>query len=175
MDAKNLINKYKNIVINLIILLLAVRFAVGLYKKHAKNIALLSGRKDTEIKNNQVLAGISQLQDELKVYKAFVNNKDIALSIPTLTNIAEGSSVKIISVKPQPEQGYPLHIKYPFDLRVEANNYHALGKFISVLESHPDIYNVESVKIAPQTGSKKQGEAVTLVVDLRISTILLKN
>lgn len=175
MDVKDLINKYKNIVLNLVILLLAVYFAAGFYKKHTDITALLIERKNTEIKNNQVLANIGQAQEKLKVYKTFVNNKDISLSIPTLTNIAGSSSVKIVSVKPQAEQGYPLYIKYPFDLKVEANNYHVLGKFISNLESHPNIYNVESVRITPQANQQKQREGITLFVDLRISTISLKN
>ncbi|MFA5411317.1 MAG: type 4a pilus biogenesis protein PilO [Candidatus Omnitrophota bacterium] len=175
MDAKTLINKYKNVVLNLIVLLIAVRFAVVFYKKQAAATAMLTEKKTIETKNNQVLANIAQLQETLKVYKSFANNKDISLSIPALTDIAATSSVKIISIKPLPEQGYPLYTKYPFDLKVEANNYHVLGRFISTLESHANIYNVESARIMPEARQQRESGGITLAVDLRISTILLKN
>jgi len=175
MNTVNFLNKYKNSVFNVGIVLVAVFVAAKIYGFiESKKIATEETRV-MEQKKNEVLGEISGLEGRLAMYKNYLNKKDLSASINTIGNIARESSAKIISVKPTPEESYTAYIgKYPFDLILEVDNYHSLGKFISRLESHPDVYAVEVFSISPQR--KKVGEEVEskLIVNVRVSTFLFK-
>lgn len=176
MNLINLISKYKNKILNILIIIVALFFANRIYINQTKNINSLSEKKDAELKRKELLEDISQAEKKIGSYKSVINNKDISLVINTLRNIARDSFVKIVSIKPQTEQDYPVYTKHSFNLVITAGDYHRIGQFMSRIESHPDIYIVENISIRPIPRAEMRGEGRIdkLTVNLRLSTILLK-
>ena len=175
MDLIGLIDKYKNWVVNILICIVAFFIIKAIYTNQTENIARLNKAKEEESRKNEKLADISQLEKKINAFKKTINNKQISSVINTLGNLAKESSVRITSIKPAREQDYPLYIKYPFDLTIEADNYHLIGKFMSRLEKHPDVYIVETATLRPETQTQQEGGSSKLIADLKISTILLKD
>lgn len=176
MNLINLISKYKNKILNILIIIVALFFANRIYINQTKNINSLSEKKDAELKRKELLEDISQAEKKIGSYKSVINNKDISSVINTLRNIARDSSVRIVSIRPQIERDYPVYTKYPLDLVITAGDYHRIGEFMSRIESHPDIYIVENISIRPNLEAEMRGKDRTdkLTVNLRLSTILLK-
>jgi len=175
MEINELLTKHKNKIINIIALIVAAYIALALYSKQAKDLSMLLAKKDIEIKKNEVLGSIGKWDETIKAYKGQINNKDVSLLIDTLSNIAKASSAKILSIRPIEESSSQYYMRYPFGLKVLVDDYHALGKFISNLESDPDIFNVEVANARTQSEGQGEEERVQLVVELRISTILVKH
>jgi hypothetical protein len=167
------LHQHKSKLINAAIVILALLVAYNIYQKQRKDINSLIQKKETEIKKNAVLADIQQLEKKILSYKKFVNNKDISVVMNTVSEIAKLFSINVISIRPETRQENPLYVRHFFTLKLEIHNYHALGKFVSGLESHHDLYSVERLEMRPQYsyGGEKKG----LYADLTISTILLKD
>lgn len=163
------LNKYKNKLFNIAVIILALIFTSNIYKKQTRDIEALKGTRDVEIKKNKTLDSISQLEKKINAYKNLFSKKDASLVINTTGNIAKELGIRIVSIKPGAEQRYPDYIKLPFDLVVNTSGYHALGKFISKLESCQYVYSIEVVNIRfeSQTGE--------LTVNLKLSNIVSTN
>ena len=172
MDLKPLILKNKNKVVNLGVLLLSGYVALMIYQSQNAKVVNLSNAKEMEIKKNEVLTEISQQQAIFNNYKSFVNAKDAAQLSDAISNIAAAANAKIVSFRPMTEENFPVYSRFPFDIRVETNDYHSLGRFIGSLESHQYLYDVESLKITAQPPDKGK---VRLVADLKISSILIRD
>lgn len=170
MFSKDTLGKYKSNIANLAVIIIFVVISINVYKNQTKNTASLNERKDTETKKNKVMEEIVQLQKNIDDLTNLVNSKDIYATINNLNNMAREFSVKISAIKPITEQDFILYTKYPFELTVEADNYHQIGKFISKIESNPNIYIVESLSMHPQADN--QPGVVT--ASLKISTVLFK-
>ncbi len=171
---ENLINKYKNRILNVAIIAVALLTAYNIYKDQSKIIQKLESNRQKEVEKNEILGKISKLDKKFRSYKSFMNKKDVSLIIDNLGSIAELSGAKIISIKPDPEQTYPLYIKYAFNLGVAVGSYNTLGKFINKLEKSDDVYVVEGLGIFPE-GSGKEGENKGLTVNMRVSTFILRD
>lgn len=169
MDLARLISRYKNLVFNLALIILALMVAGNISRKQAKGLELLKEKKEAELKKNKVLGNIQQLETGLVAYKKLLTKQDADLVINTVSSLARESGVKIVSLKPAPEQRNPEYIKFPLDLAVTSANYHALGKFISKLESNKDIYKVEALEIKPV------GENQELSANLVVTSIAFVN
>lgn len=166
MDLTEAINKHKNRIFNIAVIILTVFIASNIYKKQGREVELLNAKKDAGTKKNSVLESISQLNNRINSYKNLLAKKDANLVINTISNIAKALGIKIVSVKPAMEQRFADYTKYPFDLMVSAPNYHALGKFISGLESYNDIYFIEAFNISFEKTTKE------LNITLRISSAI---
>lgn len=166
MGLTGFINKYKNKIFNIAVLLLVLIFAYRvIYKKQVQEIQSLNETKVTEAKKNEVLEDISRLEKRIDAYKNLLPRKDASLILNTISNIAKESGITIASIKPMVEENYPDYIKSPFSLTLVTSSYHALGKFLSQVESLQDVYIVDAVQIQP---SGKTGE---LSVNLKLSSI----
>jgi len=163
------LNKYKNKIFNIAVIILALIFASNIYKKQARDIEALKGMRDVEIKKNKALDSISQLEKKINAYKNLFTKKDASLVINTTGNIAKELGIRIVSIRPGAEQRYPDYIKLPFDLVVSSFSYHTLGKFISKLESCQYVYVIEvvDIKFESQTGE--------LRVNLKLNNIVTTN
>jgi len=168
------LERWKNKIVNLGLVILALVIASNIYKAQTKEIDALSQRKDSETKKISLLKEIAQWEGRLSASKNFINNKEISSVMNTVSDIAESASVRITSIKPAGIVDYSLYTKYPYSLTVLVDGYHTLGKFISKLESHADIYSVDSAIIRRQT-TKQDGKTYKMAVDLVISTVLMKN
>lgn len=162
----------KNKILNLGIFILALIIAYQIYKVQNRTLESTKQDKESEINKNTVLSKIAQFEKDLNLYKRSLGKKDTSLIISTLSNIAKDSGIEIVSLMPNPEQAYPEYIKYPFKLTVRADNYHVLGRFVSKVESHADVYIVESVEIRAVAQLKKE-KLVDVV--LEISSVSFKD
>ncbi len=177
MELPNFMKPDKNKIFNLAIIIVALLIAQKIYKAQNKTMQALSEKEAIEIKKNEVLTNIEQLEGKAKLYKDLFNKKDISSTINVLGNLAEEAGVKIISLRPLAEETHPLYVEYGFSLAVSADNYHLLGKFISKVESHPDVYIIKEATIRQETERTKgsAAEKEKILMDLKISTPLLKD
>lgn len=173
MDVEGSINKYKNIIANVVVLAVALFIAVKIYNIQMQKIAVIKGQAETEQKKNKVLKNIDELGNKVKAYTDSINNKDLSSILSTLGELARASGVEITSIRPAGEEDQEAFIKYPYELRLMADNYHNIGKYIADLESHRDIFLIESVNMASEPGAQSS-DLKRINVDLRVSTILLK-
>jgi len=169
MDLTGLIDKHKNKILNIVVIILALIIAGNIYKKQLKETELLKREKDGEIKKNTLLNNITQLEKRINAYKNLLAKRDTGLVINTISNIAKESGVKITSLKPGYEQRYPEYIKFGFDLMIATASYHTLGTFISAVESLRDVYMIDSLDIRYEGGTKG------LAVNLKLSTVQFTN
>jgi len=169
------INRYKNRILNVAIIVVSLFTAYNIYKDQAKAIQILNGNKQKEIEKNEILGNISKVDKKIRTYKAFMNKKDVSLIIDNLGKIAENSNTKLLSIKPDPEQIYPLYVKYAFNLGLVVDNYNTLGKFINKLEKSDDVYVIETLGVFAEHSSSKEAEMKGLIVNMRVSTFLLRD
>jgi len=170
------INRYKNRILNIVILVIASIIAKNIYTSQALKVTVLQQKKETEIKKNEVLAGITNLEKKISSYKNFINKKEISSVVNIISNFAQETGAKISSVKPQSEIEETDYIVYPFVLAVSVKDYHSLGRFISKLESSADIYNVEVINVRSRSGRyyAQSDQSEGLDVSLTVNTVLLK-
>jgi Tfp pilus assembly protein PilO len=169
MNLTDFINKRKNLIFNIALVLGAVFIAYNfIYTRHLRDLASLKQQKETEIKKNAVLEEISKLEKRLNAYKNFLVKKDTGLVIGTLSDMAKATGLEISSIRPETEQKFLTYTKVPFSLEMYADNYHALGEFISKVENSPDIYTLEDINI------RTQGQGNKLSVNLKVNKIFFK-
>lgn len=173
MELSSSLSKNKNIVLNVVIILVAVYIASGVYKTQNEELNRTLQEKDNETKKNEVMKNIGELENTYAAYKDFLNKKDVNTMIDTFSSMAAAAGVKIVSVKPLPEKTLPTYTEYPFDIKVEAKDYNSLGKFVSSLESSNDIFQLGWFKIRPVQDPKKERSFV-LNADVKVTTFLVK-
>jgi len=167
----------KNNIVNIVIILVALLVLINIYKVQANNIKLLKEKIDKEKKKNVLLQDIVKTEEMMGSYKIEINRKDISSVINTLGIIANKSGVKISSVKPSTTEDFPVYIKYNFELRCETNSYHAIGKFISNLESYLDVFFINKLNIRREAVSRDSGQSeqrIKFNIDLSLNTIVIK-
>jgi Tfp pilus assembly protein PilO len=169
MDLAGAFSKYKNIFINIGVILLSLLIAFNfVYKKQQAELAALQEKKQTEEKKNVILDNISLLEKKIDAYTMLLAKKDSGSVISSINEMAKSSGVKIVAIRPGQEQQSTDYIKTSFDLTLQVDSYHALGRFISRLESYGDVYVVDSVEM------RSDYQAKGLSVNLRISSIAYK-
>jgi len=166
MELTEMGGKNKNLAVNLVIILLAGIIAFNfIYKKQDKQLQGLNAKKELETKKNAVLANISILEKKVESFKKLLPAKDAGIVINSIGNIAREMGVKIASIRPAGEQKTQDYLKASYDVNVTCPTYHALGKFVSRLESYQDTYIVDSVSISYQDQTKE------IIANLKVSTI----
>jgi Tfp pilus assembly protein PilO len=176
MDIISIINKHKNKVLNILVIFVALIIALNIYKGQVKAIKSLENQKDMETKKNEILGTLSGLEKNINSYKDFFTKKDISSLVNMLTNIAAESNIKVIAIKPLKEQNYAAYVKYPFDLVISAASYHQLGKFISKIESFPEVfYTVESMNMRSISEKAKIEQGERISAGLVVSTVFYKD
>jgi len=166
--------------IGIILFTLSITFII--YRIQTKQIESLYVNKDTELKKNDVLNEIRRSEKAFKLYKNILSPKEASLVTNTISGIARGSNVRLISIKPDREENQPLYIKTHFILVIGADNYHAIGKFISSIENHSDVYFIDTISIRSQEESRTPDKELTevskptdkLIVNLILSIIAFK-
>lgn len=173
MEMQEIMEKYKNQLLNAIVILLALFVAFKIYSNQAQNVANIKAQKDNETKKLGIFKEIQESQEKLKIYKDYINQKDLSSVINIVTDIAKQASVDIISVRPAQEDPKEFYTRYPLNVIVAAENYHNLADFIAKLESDPSIFSVEELRVV--TSSLSEDGSETLKADLRVSTVLSKD
>ncbi len=180
MDISQIINRFKNRILSIIIFAIFLIVAYNIYKAHTKTMVSLNQKKEykqvyPELEENKdsILKEISALDARHAKLKNFINTKDVELIINKLGSIAKQSSVKIISIKPEEQFNATAYSTYPFRLSISSTDYHNVGKFVRNLENSPDVYFVDDLTL--RSVSTPDGRDTKLEVDLIISTILIKD
>lgn len=168
-------SRYKNMILSAAIIIFALIISWNIYKVQNKLVVSLKAEKAKEMKKNTILGNINQLDKRLTSYKNFLNKKDISLVIDNIGNIAKDANVKIASIKPEPEQVFPLYIKFTFSLKINVNDYLSLGNFISKLENSYDVYMIENLSVIPAREGSEETSIKNLSVFLKMSTFLFKD
>lgn len=162
-------SKYKNIGLNLAVIVLALIVSANIYKRQVKQMQALKADKEMEIKKNAVFQNIGKLEEKLDAYKNLLARKDTNKIMNDINNLAKESDVKIVSIKPAQEKAEQDYIKLPLELVLSVPDYHVLGKFISKLESYTDVYVIESLEINSESQKNE------LTANLRLITIIYKD
>jgi Tfp pilus assembly protein PilO len=167
MNLTDTVNKNKNMIINLAIVIVAAVFAFNIHKAQTLNTKNLKAQKEIEEKKNVILVDINKLAKEYSDYNNLLGVNDIPTLINNIGEIAKGSGIKIVSIKPIARQSQALFIKSPFDLTISAESYHSIGLFVSKLESSPNIYMIDYIDIK----SAKDGAKQILNASIRVSAL----
>jgi Tfp pilus assembly protein PilO len=173
MDINYIIN-YRNKAVSVIIILLAFIVGYNIYKQQADVIESLKQAKETEVKKLTTLGGIDELEKRVKLYRDFVNRKDPLSLIKAFNKIAREVGVNIASLKPEQSQDFPMYLKYPYSLTVTAKSFSLLGKFISRLESSPDIFIIDSAVIRTIGTVAENSTTDSLSLSLVVNTVIFK-
>lgn len=173
MDINDIIS-YRNKGVNIVIIIVAIAVGLNMYNKQVAIIESLKQAKDMEIKKSTSLGGISELEKRVKLYKDFVSKKDPLTLIKTFNKLARSIEVNIASLKPNKLQDFPMYVRYPYSITVTSRSYYQMGKFISILESSPDVFIINSaiVRSIRQVGEDSVNDCLSM--DLVVSTIIFK-
>lgn len=173
MDLLGSTKEHKNRVINIGIVLAAIFIAFKIYSSQEVEITLLNQAKEEEKNKNDILTEIEKKDKVLQGYSNFINQKDRNSILNNISDIARLSSVELVSIRPINEEDVSFYSKLNYDLRLSSDSYHNIGKFISLLESAPDIFLVEKMTINQQITQSGEKRREKINVDLRISTIFM--
>ena len=178
MEVTDFISRYKNkfLNINIVIIIVALIIANNIYKRQTNIIGSLKQNKDAEIKKNEILGSIAQLEKKINAYKDFLNiNKgDKSLIMSTINDIAKDSDVKIVSFRPESEIDYYAYVKYPIFLVINAKDYNQIGRFMSKIENSSYVYMVDNLNIRPNSQEEKKDGTENFTIELILSTIWFK-
>jgi len=172
MDINEIFEKNKNIILNLGVVVLALFIALQIYNGINEKINSLTRQKDTELKKNEASVEIASFEKKIDAYKKVLVKRDLGSVMDAVSAVAKQYAIKVLSIKPDQEEAGPDYIKSSFSLVIIAPDYHALGNFVSRIESYEDIYFVDEVNIgSPDTRGAVREVGTGLKVDLKISTI----
>lgn len=156
--------KFKENLLNVVILVLAVIIAFKIYQSKVIEINNLKNQKEMETNKNSVLAEISIVEKEIAFLTEKINNKSLASLLDKVSDFAKNSSVKISKITPQKESVMGAYTKYSYELSLSAGSYHNIGNFVSMLENSPDIYRFDNLVINGKTADGSDSVTATLTV-----------
>ncbi len=163
------IKKYKNQIVNIFIIILALIISQSIYKNQDKEIRLLNAQKELEISKNEVTQQINSLEKRNNGYKSLLAKRDPDSIIRAVSNIANELGIKIVSIRPEGQVKYKLFTKWPFVISFVTPSYHDLGSFVSRLESTGEVFIIENI-----TATRNYKES-KLSVNLTFSFVTLED
>lgn len=168
--------EYKDQIVNVIVISAALLLASQIYNAQNKSAKAILAQKDEKIKKNEILAEIDKSAKEIDAYRKVFSKKDMSSVIDAINTVIRESGIRSLSIRPESEQNYGQYIlKRSLSLAITADNYHAIGKFISRLESHADIYHVESINIKIPSERQEGTRAYKLEANLKINNFSFKD
>ena len=165
---------FGNNLANIIVIIIAIFAAIGIYQADTRNIAVMQDKLNSGRQKNELLLRLDSLNKNIKALKSPLTGRDISLTIPSIKDIAQNSAVRIISLKPQAERDFPLYVKYVFELVVAADDFHSMGRFMADIENSPDFYFVEQLSMSIPDKSSSEDQKRELVANLYIVRVELK-
>ncbi len=171
----------KNKALNFLIIAIAIIAALFIYANFAKKAASLKNQKEAELKKNELAVNISSLEKQVNKYKESLNKKDIGKLINLINSKAQEAGLRMLSLKPLAMEETAGYSKYSFEISLSSSSYGAIGKFVSGLESSPEVFMVEEISIRSLSGSQESSRAPgdtakkdRVAAELKISTIIIK-
>lgn len=169
MDLSDFINKGKNQIISIGILILSLVIASNIYKGKVEEVENLKSQIAEENKKNEALIVINRLAEDLTSYEKLLAKRDANLSMSDITTLARDEGVKIIAIKPSGQEEASEYVKLVFELSVTAPDYDSLASFINKLEFFESVYMVDRLDIdSPSYNNDKE-----LKAKLRVSAVAI--
>jgi len=166
---KMLVRMAKKNFLSLVIVGGCIMFAMNTYKEKQAEIDGVIQSKELELKKNEVLQEISLLDKNYNQLKAKINNKDKANSaiMFSLSTLAKDAGIKVTYIRPVGEEKTAVFSRSVFEVALSSQDYHKIGKFVSAIESAPELFTVEDLEL---TG----GAEDSLSARLTVSTVMVK-
>jgi len=168
MDASVFLQKNKNAILNVGIIILALIISIRIYQSQDAAMEALKRQKKSEAQNNEVFKNLASLDNKVNVYKRTLKIRSSGEVMNTISDVAKRLGLKIDSIRPLGETAGDDYIRMPVSVLMRAKNFNQVGKFMSRLESHPAFFIVDSFSIAP-------GEGSGLALNLTVSIIRVAN
>lgn len=165
MDLSKQIDKIKNNILSVVIIIIAFMVAKNIYLKQAGQLQEVTKERDMRRSQNQVLDSLSMLEKKVIYCRNNFAKKDASSIVNNISGLARESGIKIVSIKPEPEQRYSDYTKLPFSLVINASSYHALGRFVSNVEGYKDVYIIENIDIR-EAKTDNKADKVTAVLTI---------
>ncbi|MDD4982040.1 MAG: type 4a pilus biogenesis protein PilO [Candidatus Omnitrophota bacterium] len=163
------INKGKNQIASIGVLILSLIIAFNIYKGKVAEVENLKSQIAEENKKNETLTVINKLSEDLSSYEKLLARRDTNLSMSDITNLASEEGVKVIAIKPSGQEETSEYVKLVFELSVTASDYDSLAGFVNKLESFESVYMVDSLSIdSPSYNNDKE-----LKASLRVSAVAM--
>ena len=171
-----------NQIISLVILVAVFLIALKIFQSQGKKNAQIRLIQNEQKKKNEILLRIADQKKKNELYRETFRPRDKREIINRITNLAKAAGVRINSLKPQEEHSRSrkaiskIYNEMFFNLAIEVDSYHQLGKFISSLESDPMMFMVGSLWIGRDLVSSSDWVSPfkRLRVDLVIMEIFFK-
>lgn len=172
MDINEVFEKNKNNILNIGVIVLSLFVAFQIYNGINEKTDALAQQKSNELKKNEAATEIAAFEKKINGYKKVLVKKDLGAVMDSISEIAKQCEVKVVSIKPEGEESSTDYIRSSFALTINAPNYHALGNFISRIESYQDIYFIDELSMG-SAGFRGAAEDIGsgLKINLKISTI----
>ena len=164
-----LVNKHKNKIFNLVVVIIAIIIAFNIYKKQLEKIDSLKANIVEEEKKNRILDSIERSGARIDSYRRLLAKKETGSSMNDINNIARDSGIRIISIKPAGEDSFSDYIKYNYDLTISALDYDSLAQFVNALEVYRSVYIIDVLEVRAPSYSKDK----ELTANLRVSSVAM--
>ncbi len=164
----------KNKIVYIIFIGVCLLVARNIFMEGQKEVKKLTQRQDLEEKKNSVLNEIGLSEKKLTGYKKHLNIKDAAGVLESITNLAKSAGVKINSMKPQIQKDYPLFTYLSYDMNINSDKFHKIGRFIVLLENDPYMYFIENLGISNKNIIESSGASIKVNADITVGTLLIK-
>jgi Tfp pilus assembly protein PilO len=149
----------KNIT-SIIIIAVCILISFSMYQHQTRREEALKGVRDSELGKNRLFSEYSALQSSAQEFKKSLVHKDASGDLRVINELARLTGIIIVEIKPEKEAVSQKYKTYPYEIVVAADSYHLIGRFVSMLESHPDKFFVDSIKItSPADTSNKNEDA----------------
>jgi len=161
------IDKYKDKLINAVIIIVALIFATNIYKDYAAKINTMKSKISEAAKKNEELEKISQMDRKINAFRGLLTEKEKGVVISSITDIAKATGVDLLSVKPSDKEVGDDYVKDLFDVAINAPNYNILAKFVNAVETYKNFYIIEGITVVPQ----EKNDKMILTVNLHLSSV----
>lgn len=165
MDASVFLQRNKNAILNLAIVILVLIISIKIYYSQDAQITALKMQKEKEIENSKVFNRLTALNNKINVYKRSLKITNAGEVMNTISEAAKSAGLKIDAIRPLGQAVGDDYIKLPVSVNLRTKNFDQIGKFMSKLENHPVFFTIDSFRIS------HNGEGKELTLDLTASVI----
>jgi Tfp pilus assembly protein PilO len=160
--------------VNLIVIILALVISSNIYSRQSRISTVVKNKVDLETKRNDLMSQLEKTEKKILSYRDTLQEKDISLVINKISHIAHDSGLKILMIKPEKERDSGSHLLLYANLTVLAESYHKIGEFVSKLETSPELYKIDYIKIELNERGRPGEENFNLLANITITVIIFK-
>jgi len=165
MDVMTLIQKNKNTVLSIVIVVIALFISLKIYQNQDKEIENLKKKAQAEEKSNQIFGTLVTLDDKINIYKRSLKIKTTSEVMNRVSEIVKESGLKLESIRPLSESLNEDFVRFSVSASLRTKDFNQLGEFMSRLENDPALFTIDSLKI------NRDSSGSGLSIGLRVSAI----